>query len=190
MKKFTYVIIALAIMINFSGCVSNRQPYPAIVTTWQSYEDVASWMQSHWHFDKSDQQRLIQNIKKMKAGGHDLASMTAVDISLTPEQSYNKGGGHCGDAALLIKDSLNKINPNYKAKIIFIKNVYGPPNHWATGFYVNEKLHVMDYGAGSHWSAMMGTHGPYNSLEDYARFLKSVNAKNFTLEFVRWRDID
>jgi hypothetical protein len=46
----------------------------------------------------------------------------------------------------------------------------------------------MDYGAGSHWKQMIGTHGPYNSLNDYAKFLKTIDAKNFKFESIRWRN--
>ena len=187
MMKFIYGIISITIILGLTGC-EKAQPYPVTVKTWKSHNDVANWMKSNWSMDKFSQQRLISNTKKLQREGADLSSLTANDISLTPEESYNKRIGHCADAAILIKDALNKINPDYKPKIIFIKNVYGPPHHWVTGFYINNELYVMDYGAGTHWSDMMGIHGPYNSLDEYGDFLRNVNAKNFKFDFVKWRD--
>lgn len=187
MKNLIYGIISIVILAGLSGC-GKIQPYPQTVKNWNSHEDIARWMQDNWSFDKPSQRRLLQKIKKLRSKGADILSLTADDISLTPEESYNRSKGHCADAAILIKDALNKINPSYKAKIIFIKNIYGPPHHWATGFYINDKLHIMDYGAGPYWSDMTGTHGPYNSLDDYGSFLKSINARGFKFESVRWRD--
>ena len=46
----------------------------------------------------------------------------------------------------------------------------------------------MDYGAGPEWSEMLGVHGPYDSLEDYADFLRSIDAKGFKFESIKWRD--
>jgi hypothetical protein len=37
---------------------------------------------------------------------------------------------------------------------------------------------------------LMGTHGPYDSLEGYAHFLKRVSSDKFKLDFVKWRKID
>ena len=187
MKKLVYVVITLFIAFLFTGC-GNTQPYPETVKSWKSHEDVAKWMKSNWSMDNSTRLRLVRNIKKMRSSGADMSTITAASISMLPEESYNKAKGHCADAAVLIKDSLNKINPEYNAKIIFIMNVYGPPNHWVTGFYIKDELYIMDFGAGKHWSDMMGIHGPYKSLDGYATFLENVDAKNFKLDFVEWRD--
>jgi hypothetical protein len=72
---------------------------------------------------------------------------------------------------------------------LFIKNKYGPPNHWVTGFNMNDKVYVIGYGAGPQWWAMEGVHGPYDSLEDYKIFLASLDIRGSAPEMVKWRDI-
>jgi hypothetical protein len=81
---------------------------------------------------------------------------------------FSKHSGYCRDAASLAKDALSRINPEYQAKYVFIKNKFGQPNHWVTGFTANGKLFIMDYGAGPEWRVMIGVHGPYDSLDDYS----------------------
>jgi len=45
----------------------------------------------------------------------------------------------------------------------------------------------MDYGAGPEWGSMKGVHGPYDSLDQYAEFLRSLNIKRFAPELVAWK---
>jgi hypothetical protein len=188
MKKFIYGLIVIVITLGFTGC-ANTKPYPQTLKSWKSYKDVATYMQNNFRFDTSRQAEFAKDLKIYKRNNSgDMYDFTASTLSLKPIETYNRGGGMCSDAETLIKDALNKINPDYNAKTIFISNAEGPPHHWVTGFYVDGKLHVMDYGAGSHWREMMGTHGPYNSLNDYGNFLESINAQGFKLDFVRWRN--
>ena len=185
MKKFMYGIIAIAIIFGFTGC-EKAQPYPVTIKSWKSYKDVASWMQNNWHFS-ADQRRIKNGKRKYLKQGGDIRDMRLESIAYPAEKSYDNQIGHCGDAALLIKDSLNKINPNYHAKIIFIKNTFSP-HHWVTGFYLKDDLYVMDYGAGPKWSSMKGVHGPYKSIDGYKDFLNTLNISNFKPVQVIWRD--
>ncbi len=154
--------------------------YDAEVLTWKTHEDVAKWLKSNFVFDKSRQEQVISQLKQ-----------TGPENVLTrkPEALFENRNGYCRDSAGFAKDALNKINPEYKARYIFIKNKYGQPNHWVTGFNVNSKLYVIDYGAGKHWWALEGVHGPYESLDDYKAFLSSLAIKGFAPEIVVWRDI-
>ena len=188
MKNFMYGMIVITVILGFTGC-KKAKPYPQTVKSWESYKDVANYMQSNFRFDKNRQYEFQKDLKKYKRKNNgNLYDFTISELSLKPNETYNRNSGFCGDAETLVKDALNKINPNYKAKTIFIKNQYGPPHHWVTGFYLNNKLYTMDYGAGPHWSQMKGVHGPYNSLDDYAKFLQKIDAKNFKLESLRWRN--
>jgi len=103
----------------------------------------------------------------------------------TPEQSFKYKSGVCEDGALFAKDALNRVNPNYRAKTVFIKNRQGPPHHWVTSFRLDGKLYIIDYAAGRHWSSMMGVHGPYDSLNDYKSFLSSLTIPKFDCELVK-----
>lgn len=188
MKKFMYGVIALIITLGFTGC-EKAKPYPQTVKSWKSYKDVANYMQGNFRFDKSRQVEFNKDLKKYKRENSDsMYDFTVSELSLNPKETYNRGGGFCGDAETLVQDALNKVNPNYNAQTIFIDNEYGPPHHWVTGFYVDEKLYIMDFGAGSHWTQMIGTHGPYNSIDEYGMFLESINAKGFKFNSLRWRN--
>lgn len=188
MGKIIFGIIVIAISLGLTGC-GKTTPYPQAVESWKSYKDVASYMQNNFKFSTNRQDEFKKDLGKYrkKNNGY-MQDFTVVELSLKPIDTYNNGGGFCGDSAILIKDALNKVNPNYNAKIIFIWNDNGQPHHWVTGFYVEDQLYVMDYGAGPHWKEMMGTHGPYDSLNEYGDFLASINAKGFKFGSVRWRD--
>lgn len=176
MKKFMYEIVAIAIMFGITGC-EKAQPYPATVNIWKSDKDVANWLKNNWKFDKSTQPTLGKSAIN--------------EPIMSAEETYDNPKGWCKDAANFGVETLNKINPNYKAGYIFIENkVKGQPNHWVTGFRKNGKLYVIDYGAGHHWNSIMGFHGPYNDLKEYENFLKGVNAQGFEVDFVEWMILD
>lgn len=176
LNHFIFVLACLFAVNAFAA----ESKYEAEVAKWKSYEDVSKWLKSNFVFDKNRQAQLQSQLKE-----------TGAENVLTrkPETLFENKNGNCRDSAAFAKEALNKINPEYKARYIFIKNKYGPPNHWVTGFNVDNKLYVIDYGAGTHWWAMEGTHGPYESLDDYKTFLASLNLKGFAVEMVKWRDI-
>ncbi len=187
MKNFIYTIVAIALTLVFIGC-EKAKPYPQTVKSWNSYKDVANYMNSNFQFDKSRQVEFKQDLRQYKQETDDMYSFTVSELSKKPIETYNNGSGFCGDAETLIKDALNKINPNYQAKTIFIENEASSTHHWVTGFYVKDKLYIMDYGASSHWNEMIGTHGPYNSIDDYGNFLESLDINGFKFGSIRWRN--
>jgi len=187
LKKLIYGIISISIILGLTGC-EKTVPYPKVVKSWKSHTDVANYMQSNFIFDLSRQVEFKRDLKKHKQMADDMYNFTVSELSKEPIETYNSKSGFCGDSVVLINDALNKINPNYKAKTIFIRNEASPTHHWVTGFYVEDKLYIMDYGAGEKWSDMIGTHGPYNSIDDYGEFLKSVDAKGFKFSSIRWRN--
>ncbi len=154
--------------------------YETEVAKWKTHEDVAKWLKSNFVFDKN---RQAQVISQLKATGPENV------LTRKPETLFENRNGYCRDSAGFAKDALNRISPEHKARYIFIRNKYGPPNHWATGFNVNNKLYVIDYGAGQHWWALEGVHGPYETLDEYKAFLSSLTVKGFAPELVTWRDI-
>jgi hypothetical protein len=179
-KTLSQIFWMLAFSLLATTAMGADSNYETEVLKWKTHEDVAKWLSTHFVFDKNRQTQVLLQLKN-----------TGPDYVLTrkPETLFENHYGYCRDAAGFAKDALNRINPEHQARYIFIKNKYGAPNHWVTGFQVNHKLYVMDYGAGSHWAAMEGVHGPYDSLESYRNFLASLNIKGFAPEFVRWRDI-
>lgn len=155
--------------------------YKKTVDGWDSYQDVAEWIKSNWRFDQG---RARDVVSKLRRKGPSAA------VAKSSEETFDLRRGWCKDAARFAKDTLNTMDPAYKAGYIFIKNKMGPPHHWVTGFRSNGKLYVMDYGAGSEWRGMMGVHGPYDSIDEYGEFLSTVKARNFKFGSVVWASDD
>ena len=151
--------------------------YKTTINGWDSYKDVVQWMKNDWQFDTE----LARDIANQVSRNGPSATTTK-----SAEETFNIQSGWCKDSARFSKDTLNHIDPSYKAEYIFIKNKLGPPNHWVTGFRYNSGLYVLDYGAGPHWSEMMGVHGPYDSIDEYGQFLSSISVRNFEFESVVW----
>lgn len=159
---------------------AEEENYVETVSHWTSYEEVGKWLQTNFKFNK-DRQKLIQ--RRLRKNGPQ-----ALQVQ-NPAKTFTKKSGYCADAANFALDALNRINPQYNARLVFIKNKNGPPHHWATGFTVNSKLYIMDYGAGRKWRVMNGIHGPYNSLAEYVDFLASLRIKGFAVATARWREM-
>ena len=177
---FTTFVTALCLVAWGTGSNARANDYPEAVSSWTSYTDVADWLDSNFDFDKK-RQGLIQ--KRLRSQGPDGLLVRA------PATLYDAPKGYCADSANFALDALQRIDPAYDPQWIFIKNAAGPPNHWVTGFHVDGKLYVMDYGTGKKWSDMKGVHGPYDTLEDYAAYLSSLNMPKFGVGEVRWRDM-
>ena len=173
------LLVAFSLFFGVEAVAADSQ-YEAELLRWNSHEDVARWLKTNFIFDKGRQTEANAQLR---------ASGPSNILTRRPEALFEKHRGYCRDAAGFARDALNKISPDYQARYIFIKNRQGPPNHWVTGFIVSGKLYVLDYGAGAHWAAMEGLHGPFESLDNYRDFLASLSIRGFAPEAVSWRDI-
>src|SRR5512139_218756 len=133
--------------------------YDVAVSTWKSHEDVAKWLDGNFSFDRGRLQTILGRVRQAGPAGL---------LARKPSKTYELRSGYCTDSAKLAIDALNKINPNYQARYVFIRNRAGQAHHWVTGFNLDGRVMVMDYGASPEWSAMRGVHGPYESLSGYA----------------------
>lgn len=168
----------MVVLLTFSS-VSAAVSYEEAVNKWSSYKDVGEWLNNNFSFDRS---RLGTVQKRIRAQG------PAGLLARNPSGTYDSKRGYCVDSANLALDALNRIDPGHNARWIFVKNGSGKPHHWVTGFTVEGKLYIMDFGAGPHWSDMKGIHGPYESLDGYADFLSSLNLPGFSVGKVAWRN--
>jgi hypothetical protein len=157
--------ISLAPCATAAGPEGSAVSYEETVAQWKSYHDVAHWLAGSFVYDKS------------------------THVLRSPAETFKLKKGVCYDATNFTIDALNRINPGYKAKAVFIKNRIGPPHHWVAAFTENGKLYILDYGAGMRWSRMKGIHGPYESLADYESFLSSLTMGGFILEYAVYRDL-
>ncbi len=129
-----------------------EETYAETVSRWRSYQDVVKWMENDFSFDKERYERFRGTLP----------------IPRTPEETFKLKSGIYIDAAMFSKETLNRIDPSYKAKIvILIMRPYGF-NHYVCSFSKEDKLFIMDYG--TPYKEVTGIHGPYRSLEEYKNF--------------------
>jgi hypothetical protein len=173
-----FLVLFCLVSFQANSAFAEDNDYEEAVSRWASYEDVAKWLENNFVYDKD---RLNVVINRTRSSG------PSGLLARNPGVTYEQKRGYCTDSANFARHALNRINPAYKAQFVFIKNLYGQPHHWVTGFVVDGKIMVMDYGAGPEWEVMKGIHGPYDSLEQYAEYLRSLNIRRFTPELVEWR---
>jgi hypothetical protein len=81
---------------------------------------------------------------------------------------------------MFLKETLNRINPSYKAQTVVIlvrPNVF---NHYVCAFKKDGKLFILDYG--TPYKEITGVHGPYNSLDEYKRFYEKHHPEKRPVE--------
>ena len=179
MKLLSMLLGAVMLVISSSG-FANGGAYEQAVSTWQSHEDVGKWLNRHFSFDKERQNTIQQRLKSEGPSGL---------LVRAPDKLFENSKGYCGDSANFALTSLNRIDPKYNARWVFVENAKGRPNHWVTAFDHKGKLYIMDYGAGDKWQAMHGVHGPYDSLDEYRSFLASLSVPGFGVGKVAFREM-
>jgi len=100
---YTFVLFACA-----SVPVKN---YDEVVSQWRSYEDVANWMERNYSYDREKFKNSLE-----------IYSAKNLPHVKTPQESFEEKSGLCFDAAYFAKQTLNRIDPAYEAKIVFIQN--------------------------------------------------------------------
>lgn len=177
MKKMLSLTFILWFTFVASCATMKSATYEETVAQWTSYQDVARWMKTNFSFDY---QRAKMSL------GTNLQPRT-------PDQTFKLKSGICHDAAVFARDTLNRIDPKYDAKVLFMKNALGTRsqgffNHNVAAFTMDGKLYIMDYGAGRIWDAMNGVHGPYDSLHGYVEFLSSLKLLEFKVGPMKYVD--
>ena len=176
MKRYFIILLAFVLLAGFKPAT-----YEEAVAGWTSYEDVAHWLKTSFRFSTSRQRAVA---KLMKEDGRDGLRYR------NPAKLYKKRSGYCVDAAYFAVEALNRVNPDYNARTVFILNKLSKTHHWVAAFDLGGKLYIMDYGAGPKWNAMNGIHGPYDSLDEYREFLESRRwIKGFKVADVYFRDL-
>ena len=154
--------------------------YEDAVSKWKSYKDVATWLNRNFGYD-TNRQKQMRKLSKKKG----LSGLVVRNPASLYEDNHN---GYCGDSANFAIKSLNKIDPSYNARWVFIFNDKGS-HHWVAAFDHDGKLYIMDYGTGRKWEPMQGVHGPYNSLDEYRDYLSSLSLPKFGVDGVIFRNM-
>jgi hypothetical protein len=145
-----------------------EKTYDETVSGWKSYQDLVKWMENNFSFDK-------ERYEKFKG---------TLPVPRTPEETFQLESGIYIDAAMFSKETLNRINPSYKAQIvILIIRPYGF-NHYVCSFRKDGKLFIMDYG--TPYKEITGTHGPYSSLEEYKTFYEKHHPMKGEIEAITY----
>jgi hypothetical protein len=143
-----------------------EKTYDETVSEWKSYEDLVKWMENDFSFDK-------ERYEKFRG---------TLPVPRAPEETFQLKSGIYIDSAMFLKETVNRINPSYKAQIvILIIRPYGF-NHYTCSFRKDDKLFVMDYG--TPYKEITGIHGPYSSLEEYKKFYEKHHPMKGEIEAI------
>ena len=146
--------IAIFLFLLLFQAPSWAETYDQWVANCRSYRDVAAWLNDNFRYepDRSGESRT-----SAKAGRKQLTVKER-------EKTFRYRTGCSLEASLFARETLNRINPDYRAEIIHL-SLERSPVLYLCGFYVGERLFVMDYG--NRQENLIGTHGPFQDLNDY-----------------------
>jgi len=132
------------------------ETYENWIARCRSYKDVAEWLNENFLYD------LNGTRKGANPGRYNRRFVKIKDI----QETFQCKTGMSAEAAVFTKHSLNRINPNYRAEIIYLL-AENSSAHYVCGFHLGGKLFIMDYG--SPYENMIGTHGPFDNLDEYVQ---------------------
>lgn len=126
--------------------------YAETISEWKYYQDLVKWMENEFSFD-------AERYKKYEG---------TLPVPRTPEETFQLKSGIYVDIAPFLKETLNRINRSYNAKIVVLMTRPYRFNHYVCSFQKGGRLFIMDYG--TPFKEVTGVHGPYASLEEYKKF--------------------
>jgi hypothetical protein len=138
-----------------------EKTYDETVSEWKSYQDVVKWMENNYSVDR----------KRFEG---------KPPMSRSPSETFQLRSGIDIDAAIFLKETLNRINSSYQAQIVVLvirPNIF---NRYVCSFKKDDKLFIMNYG--TPYKEIAGVHGPYNSLEEYKEFYEKHNPTKRVIE--------
>jgi hypothetical protein len=131
--------------------------YTETISEWKSYKDVVKWMEKDFSFDEERYKKYEGTLPPPRTSG---------------ETFQLKSGIHI-DAAIFLKETLNRINPSYNARIVVVVLRPSRFNYYVCSFKTEGELFIMDYG--TPYREMTGVHGPFHSLEGYKKFYEKYH---------------
>ena len=142
--------------------------YTEAVLQWTSYQDLVKWMERDFSFD-------VERYKRFEG---------TLPVPRTPEETFQLRSGIYLDAAMFLKETLNRINPSYKAQIVILITRPSGFNHYACSFRKDGEIFIMDYG--TPYKEFTGVHGPYSSLEEYKTFYEKHHPMKREIEAITY----
>jgi len=138
-----------------------EKTYDETISEWKSYQNLVRWMENTFSVD----------IERFGRGS---------PSPRTPKETFQLKSGSDIDAAMFLKETLNRINPSYQAQIVVVvirPNIF---NRYVCSLRKDGKLFIMDYG--TPYKEVTGLHGPYDSLEEYKGFYEKHNPTKRVIE--------
>jgi len=142
-----------------------EKTYDETISEWKSYQNLVEWMEDNFSVD-------IERFKKTSP------------IPRTPKETFHLKSGIDIDAAMFLKETLNRINPSYQAQIVVViirPNIF---NRYVCSFKKDGKLFIMDYGTPH--KEVTGVNGPYKSLEEYKEFYEKHHPMKREIEAISY----
>ncbi len=147
---------------------ASPRTYSEVVSEWKSYQDLVKWLEKDFSFDAGRYKKFEGTLPSPR----------------TPEETFQLRSGIYIDSALFAKETLNRIDPSYKAQIVvIIMRPYGF-NHYVCSFKKDGKLFILDYG--TPYRETTGLHGPYQSLAEYRKFYEARNPTGRHIEAITY----
>jgi hypothetical protein len=149
----------------------------------KSFSDVLNWLHKNFEYDMV---RLFDSRLRVQKGRERIRAKS-------PWETFKSKAGICYESAVFSKYSLNKIDPNYRAEIIYVCIRKDLSSHVVCSFFVNDKMFVIDYGRMT--KKYNGIFGPFNDVEDYANHYISTHPVYSDYQFCRtgwpsWRSFE
>ncbi len=152
----------------YSEKLASEKSYVKKVTHWKSYEDLVRWMEKDFSVD-------MERYKKFEG---------TLPVPRAPRETFQLKSGIYIDAAVFAEESLNRIDPSYKAQVVVLITRPSGLNHYVCSFKKEGKIFIMDYG--TPYKELTGLRGPYASLEGYKKFYEENHPRKIRVEAITY----
>jgi hypothetical protein len=152
----------------YSAKIASEKSYTEKVSQWKSYENLVRWMEKDFSVD-------MERFKKF--GG-------TLPVPRSPQETFQLKSGIYIDAAIFAEETLNRINPSYKARVVVLVTRPSGLNHYVCSFEKEGKIFIMDYG--TPYKEVTGLRGPYTSLEGYKKFYEENHPLKIRVEGITY----
>jgi hypothetical protein len=146
----------------------SEKSYIEKVSQWKSYEDLVRWMEKDFSVD-------MERFKKFEG---------TLPVPRAPHETFQLKSGIYIDAAIFAEETLNRIDPSYKARVVVLVTRPSGLNHYVCSFRKEGKLFIIDYG--TPYKEVTGVHGPYPSLDGYKKFYEKNHPMKIHIEAITY----
>ena len=152
----------------YSVKIASEKSYTEKVAQWKSYENLVRWMEKDFSVD-------MERFKKFEG---------TLPVPRSPQETFQLKSGIYIDAAIFAEETLNRIDPSYKARVVVLVTRPSGLNHYVCSFNKEGKIFIMDYG--TPYKEVTGLRGPYASLEGYKKFYEENHPLKIRVEAITY----